>query len=182
MSTHSNWEQLGDRSILNVGSSSTPFQIRRRVTEGWRRGGEGGIEGRRRRVGRWHARALSFTLSSGSHPPDFPDRKKNDEWRRGRKNGEKENASGFTSRELPGKGGQPEPRRYNDWLAEANSPSAALVVAPTNSPLSLRVSVWSVNTRARAHTRTLRQAVHGSRAFKRKGGYIWRILPCGCRR
>lgn len=87
------------------------------------------------------ARSLSFTLSSGSHPPDFPDRKKNDEWRRGRKNGEKENASGFTSRELPGKGGQPEPRRYNDWPAEANSPSAALVVAPTNSPLSLRVSV-----------------------------------------
>lgn len=30
-----------------------------------------------------------------------------------------------------GKGRQPEPRRYNDWLAEANSPSAALVAAPT---------------------------------------------------
>jgi len=46
--------------------------------------------------------------------------------------------------ELPGKGGQPEPRRYNDWLAEAkHSPSAALVAAPTNSPLSLRVFVCS---------------------------------------
>jgi len=57
-------------------------------------------------------------------------------------------------RELPGKGGQLEPRHYNDWLAEANSPSA--IAAPANSPLSLCVFVcrpmmWSAGTHAHVH-------------------------------
>lgn len=133
-------------------------------------------------MGRWHARALSHCLLDLTlsifrigRKTMHRERERKEEWR-------EENTSGLTSRELPGKGGQPEPRRYNDWLAGANSPSAALVAALTNSPLSLRVSVWSVNTQARTRTHSLRQAVRGSRAFERKGGHIWRISPCGCRR
>lgn len=65
--------------------------------------------------------------------------------RRGREN------ERIYKRELPGKGGQLEPRRYNDWLAEANSPSAMLLVAPTNSLLSLCVFVCrSVGIRTQA--------------------------------
>jgi len=76
-------------------------------------------------------------LSCGSHPPDFPDREKNDEHTESEE--KREENRQIYERELPGKGGQLEPRHYNDWLAEANSPSA--IAAPANSPLSLCVFV-----------------------------------------
>lgn len=190
-------DEILTRSILFGRSKSdqfsTPFRTSGRGLRGKENEKEDG-EGRRaweRVKEKEMARARGLTLSSGSHPPDFSrsEEKHDDDGEKGRTR----KRARIYKRDLLRKGGRLEPRRYNDWPAEANSPSAVLVVAPTNSLLSLRVFVClpmvrPVGIRAHTHTQTdtytwaraqlcFSQAMRGSRAFEpfKQSKYIWRI-------
>jgi len=170
--THSDCEQLGNRSILNVRSSSTPFQIRRRVTEGWR--GEGLKTAKGEKV----ARAL--TLSSGSHPPGFPDRKKNDE--RGE---EKRMIKG--KHEWIYKPGVARKRRaawatpLQRLACRSKLPICCVGCCPDQLPAVITcVCVIRQYTGTCTYTSASCAWQPGIRTERRI--CIWRILPCGCQR
>lgn len=93
----------------------------------------------------------------------------------------------------PGKGGQLEPRRYNDWPAEAELPICCVGCCPSQLPavimcVCVPVDGVAVGT-CPTHTHTgaaLRQAVRGSlgilQPLERKGGmYLEDLTLRGCR-
>lgn len=119
------------------------------------------------------ARARALTLSSGSHPPDFPDRKKNGEWRDGRKNGERKTRVDLQVGSCREKAGSLRHAATTTGL-QKQTPHLLRWLLPRPTPRCHYVYLCgpSIHRHTHTHTRALRQAVRGSRAFERKGGYI----------
>lgn len=118
------------------------------------------------------------TLSSGSHPPDFPDRKKND-GRKKRKT-RKRKASGFTSRSCREKAGSLNHAATTTGL-QKQTPHLLCCLLPQPTPCCHYVCLYAGLT-VHAH----RQGASASCAWQpsirtERRTYICKISACGCR-
>lgn len=118
------------------------------------------------------ARARVLTLSSGSHPPDFPDRKKNGEWREEERMVKGKHEWIYKSG-VAGKKRAACATPLQRLACRSKLPICCVGCCPDQLPAVIMcICVVRRYTSVHTYTRALRQAVRGSRAFERKGGYV----------